>query len=145
MKIDGHLLIETAIWEGERKNAMLFCPIEGESPYEGTSCTFFNEKGLVDTLKSLGFQTVHMELLEKRVASVAPPSFMKQFIGCLRDCRKAPEDPPPIKLVNRGVVHSIFSGFGKDTFTVRYWETIHDYHASHGGCTVSDKSIEKRC
>lgn len=75
LKIDGHLLIETAIWEDERNNAMLFCPIGADSPYEGTSCTFFNEKGLVDTLKSLGFQTVHMDLLHKTAASATLRSY----------------------------------------------------------------------
>jgi SAM-dependent methyltransferase len=132
LKIGGHLLIETAIWEGERNNAMLFCPIEGDSPHEGTSCTFFNEKGLVDTLKSLGLQTVHMELLWNIAASATPRSYMKQFITRMRTCFKA-ADRPPIKLVNRCVVHSTFSGFDKDTFTGRYWETTHDFHTSHGG------------
>jgi 2-polyprenyl-3-methyl-5-hydroxy-6-metoxy-1,4-benzoquinol methylase len=133
MKTDGHLLIETPIWEGERNNAMLFCPIEGDSPYEGTSCTFFNEKGLVDTLKSLGFQAVHMELLHETTASATLRSCMKQFITCMRTCFKA-ADRPPIKQVTRCVVHSTFSAFDKDTFTARYWETTHDFHTSHGGC-----------
>ena len=114
LEINGHLLIETAIWEGERNNAMLFCPIGVDSPYEGTSCTFFNKKGLVDTLKSLGFETVHMELLDKTAAKTSVKG----------------ADRPPIKLINRCVVHSIYRGFDRDTFNARYWETTHDYHSS---------------
>lgn len=130
LKVGGHLLIETAMWEGERNNAMLFCPIDGDSPYEESSCTFFNEKGLVDTLKSLGFQTIHMELLGQGGARATLRRYVKRFITRLRDgCRAA--DPPPIKRVNRCVVHSIFSGFDKERFTARYWETTHDYHTSH--------------
>src|SRR5262249_41441549 len=67
MKPGGELLIETAIWRGDPNNAMLFCPIENEGPYhEPTSCTFFNEKGLVDTLKSLNFDTIEVEFLPPR-------------------------------------------------------------------------------
>ncbi len=132
LKIGGHLVIETIIWEGERNNAMLFCPVGEDRPCGGTSCTFFNEKGLVDTLKSLGFQTVHMELLRKIAASATPRSYMKQFITRIRACFKD-ADRPPIKLLNRCVVHCTFSGFDKDTFTARYWEATHDYHTSHGG------------
>ncbi len=132
LKIGGHLLIETAMWEGERNNAMLFCPIDGDSPYEGTSCSFFNKKGLVDTLKSLGFQTIHMELLGQKAAGASLRSHMKRFITRLRAYGKATA-PPPIKLIDRAVVQSIFSGFDKDTFNVQYWETTHDYHTTHGG------------
>jgi SAM-dependent methyltransferase len=51
----GTLLVETAILVDENKHALLFCPVGDESPYEPSSCTYFNVKGLVDTLKSLGF------------------------------------------------------------------------------------------
>jgi len=132
LKIDGHLLIETPLWEGERNNAMLFCPIAGDSPYEGTSCTFFNEKGLVDTLKSLGFQTVHIERLHKTMESTPLRTHMRQFISRMRTCFKA-ADRPPIKQVTRCVVHSTFSGFDKDSHAARYWDTTHDFHSTHGG------------
>jgi tRNA (mo5U34)-methyltransferase len=132
LKIDGHLLIETAIWEGDRNNAMLFCPIASDSPYEETSCTFFNAKGLLDTLTSLGFQTVQMERLDNTTGSVTLSSYVKQFITCISTCFTA-EDRPPIDRVTRSVVHSTYSGFDKNMFTARYWETTHDFHTTHGG------------
>jgi len=166
LKIGGHLLIETAIWVGERNNSMLFCPIGEDNPYapDGTSCTFFNEKGLVDTLTSLGFQTVHTELLsgtslmqeKERQSQIAASatlsklwlrrvlhpraalrSYVKRFITCL-STRFNDADRPPNKqvhwcVVDRCVVHSIFSAFDKGTFTARYWEATHDFHTSHGG------------
>jgi hypothetical protein len=59
---------------GEPDKAMLFCPIGHEGPYDfdPNSCTFFNEKGLVDTMKSLGFETVSIEYLTKSPASARP-------------------------------------------------------------------------
>jgi len=57
----GTLLIETALIVDENEHALLYCPIGEESPYEPSSCTFFNVKGLSDTLLSLGFevQSIH--------------------------------------------------------------------------------------
>jgi 2-polyprenyl-3-methyl-5-hydroxy-6-metoxy-1,4-benzoquinol methylase len=154
LKTGGHLLIETAIWVGERNNAMLFCPIGEDNPYapDDTSCTFFNEKGLVDTLTSLGFQTVQTKLLSKSAASAtlrsiwlrrarhpsaALRSYMKRFITRM-SARFNDADRPPNKqvhwcVVDRCVVHSTFSAFDKGTFVARYWETTHDFHTSHGG------------
>src|SRR5262249_33657302 len=52
----GLLLIETAVWLGMNEHALLYCPTGGEGPYGLTSCSLFNEKGLIDTLLSLGFR-----------------------------------------------------------------------------------------
>lgn len=61
----GKLVIETAVFMDDNQRAMLFCPIGSESPYEDTSCTFFNMKGLSDTLSSLGFIIERTELLSE--------------------------------------------------------------------------------
>jgi SAM-dependent methyltransferase len=152
LKIGGDLLIETAIWVGERNNSMLFCPIGDDSPYapDTTSCTFFNEKGLVDTLTSLGFQTVHAELLSgtslmqekerqsKIAASAALRSYIKRFITCMSTRFNDPDRPPNKQVhwcvVDRCVVHSILSAFDKGTLArMTYWEATHDWHTSYGG------------
>lgn len=154
LKAGGHLLIETAIWLGERNNAMLFCPVGDDNPYapDETSCTFFNEKGLVDTLTSLGFQTVHTELLTKMAAKPTRPTlwlqrarhpgtalrrYMKRFTTCMGTRSNDAERPANKQahwcVVDRCVVHSTFSAFDRDTFTVRYWEATHDFHTFHGG------------
>lgn len=134
-KPGGHLLIETAIWRGDPNNAMLFCPIDNESPYEGTSCTFFNEKGLTDTLTSLGYRTHAVEFLPRR-----PPrhmgdrlnrlrmDFMDRFIPCLHG-----GDRPPIRRVRRAVFHSVFTGHDQNAFVNQYWEQTHQFHSKHGG------------
>ena len=137
LKIGGHLFIETAVWVGERNNSMLFCPIGEDNPYapDGTSCKFFNEKGLVDTLTSLGFQTIHTELLSKIAASptlrklwlrralhpsAALRSYMKRFVTCM-STRFNDADRPPNKqvhwcVVDRCVVSRTLSAFDKGTF-----------------------------
>src|SRR5262249_7329636 len=54
VKDGGTLLLETAVYVDDNKYPLLFCPVGAESPYEPTSCTFFNTKALTDTLYSLG-------------------------------------------------------------------------------------------
>jgi SAM-dependent methyltransferase len=132
--IGAHFLIETAFWEGEPNNAMLFCPIGDESPYEPTSCTFFNKKGIVDTLTSMGFETVAVEFLPKdqpRLIDIA-----RQFKTRIKTGLKMSlfeTHPPPIRTVTRGVTHCVFRGFDKDSLITQYWEEVHHHHSERGG------------
>ena len=118
LKPGGEILIETAIWQGDGNNAMLFCPIENDSPYDPTSCTFFNEKGLVDTLKSLNFNTVKIEFF-------SPGSMSDLCTGGI---------VPRITITNvtHAVFHSRFGGHDND-FRIAYWEGTHHFHSEHGG------------
>lgn len=59
----GIIIIEAGVILNQNDLPLLFCPIGNESPYEPTSCTFFNLKGLTDTLFSMGFHLEHVELL----------------------------------------------------------------------------------
>lgn len=63
MKVGATLLTETAIVHSMTKYAILWCPTGTESPYEETSCTFFNIKGFIDTAKSIGLSTRHVSTL----------------------------------------------------------------------------------
>jgi SAM-dependent methyltransferase len=62
---NGLLVIETAVLLDANRYPLLYCPIGAESPYEDTSCTFFNEKGLRDTLRSLGLRVERVEHLSQ--------------------------------------------------------------------------------
>jgi hypothetical protein len=64
MKPGGRLLIETAVYRGNEELPLIYCPVGKESPYEPTSVTFFNQKGLRDTLLSLGFETESFSYLD---------------------------------------------------------------------------------
>lgn len=59
----GCLVLETALFIDDNRHAVLRCPVETDSPYEATSCTFFNRKGLIDTLGSLGLLPLTFEYL----------------------------------------------------------------------------------
>lgn len=59
----GQVIIETAVFVDDNKRAMLFCPLTEDSPYGPTNCTFFNMKGLIDTLSSMELVTQTTELL----------------------------------------------------------------------------------
>jgi 2-polyprenyl-3-methyl-5-hydroxy-6-metoxy-1,4-benzoquinol methylase len=59
----GWLLIETAIFLSYQELPLLYCPTDEESPYEPTSVSFFNVKGLTDTLSSLGIRVQNLSLL----------------------------------------------------------------------------------
>jgi 2-polyprenyl-3-methyl-5-hydroxy-6-metoxy-1,4-benzoquinol methylase len=59
----GWLLIETAVFVGHDDLPLLYCPIDDESPYEPTSVSFFNVKGLTDTLSSIGIRVQAVTLL----------------------------------------------------------------------------------
>jgi len=139
MKGGSHLLIETPIWHGEPDKAMLFCPIDSEGPYasDPTSCTFFNEKGLVDTMKSLGFETVNIEYLTKNTENRAGAHPIKGFVQ--RKIKQVIKDVLLKKgftksnlAIDRCVFHLIYRGYDQDSPIIKYWEKKHDFHTKHG-------------
>lgn len=128
MKPGGHLIIETAIFESQPHHALLYCPIGDDSPYEGTSPTIFNEKGLRDSLISMGFETMSVDYLR----SGRPFSRLRRRIASgVRTCL-AFGNLPAIR-TTRGVFVCQFTGFDKSSFVNKYWEGTHDFHTKHGG------------
>jgi len=136
LRIGGDLLIDTPIWEGDPNNALLYCPIGNESPYEPSSCAFFNEKGLVDTLTSMGFETVAMEYLKRK--SIEERKGIGKLINVMKRLRKrniagmktclSMVYAIPNSAVHRCVFHSKFQGYDKESFLTKYWEGVHDFH-----------------
>jgi Protein of unknown function (DUF1698) len=138
MKPDGELLTETAIWPGDSNNAM--------SPYEPSSCTFFNEKGLVDTLKSLNFDTVEVEFLPGRslhdqIARARLQMGVGENNPDCTDPDAGATDPECVRRRGssqdhicepRGLSFQI-RGHDNDSHLVRYWEHTHELHTKHGG------------
>jgi 2-polyprenyl-3-methyl-5-hydroxy-6-metoxy-1,4-benzoquinol methylase len=135
LRDEGHLLIETPLWEAERHNAILFCPVGSDSPYDGSSCTFFNVKGIVDTLSSTGFKTVNVEPLVKRSGKTGFRSRISRAVRRAQRLLRS-EDREPISSVNRYVVHSIFSGVDSNSFLAKYWDETHDLHSTHDALSV---------
>jgi hypothetical protein len=46
----------TGILADDDGRALLFCPVGEESPYERSSVSFYNRKGMIDTLHTFGFR-----------------------------------------------------------------------------------------
>jgi SAM-dependent methyltransferase len=109
----GTLLIETAIFHGADDHAMLYCPVGNDSPYEPTSCTFYNKKGLTDTLASFGFRTLSFTCLNPAAG------------------KKRQRDSNPI--IDRAVVECEYTGHCGNEFVERYWHGEHAIYSEHGG------------
>jgi flagellar assembly factor FliW/2-polyprenyl-3-methyl-5-hydroxy-6-metoxy-1,4-benzoquinol methylase len=109
LKPGGTLLLETAIWEGQQGHAMLYCPIGKEGPYESTSVTFFNDKGLRDSLSSLGFSISGARY------------FAKSHIGIRSS---------PIGSITRACFVCQYGSAPVDNWTESYWNSLHSGHAA---------------
>ena len=86
----GTLVVETAVLADDNRHALLFCPTGEESPYEPTSVTFFNRKGLHETLSSMGFAIQASEcLLNLPGGADGRIPDKPQIDRCTTVCRKA--------------------------------------------------------
>jgi SAM-dependent methyltransferase len=127
MAPEGELLIETALWLKHPKNALVFCPTGTDSPYEPTSCTFFNLRGLTDTLQSMGIRTVSVERLSRRAA-------METSIEMLGSRAEARELYREIELggrhhaIDRALFHCVADDELADPQTLQYWDGTHRAH-----------------
>lgn len=63
MKRGALLVLETAIWHSAEEMPLLYCPSGDQSPYEPTSVSFFNETGLLSTMKSFGMNLLSSSFL----------------------------------------------------------------------------------
>jgi SAM-dependent methyltransferase len=83
------LLVETATFADANRFPLMLCPSGRDSPYEPTSCTFFNIAGFTQTVRSMGFAVArHRSLMNLPLGDVAPdqplPIDRTVFI-CVRD------------------------------------------------------------
>ncbi len=63
---NSFLLLETSIIENIESKPLIYIPVE-ESPYDPTSCTFFNVKGIFKTLESLNLHVLsHKKFTQRR-------------------------------------------------------------------------------
>jgi 2-polyprenyl-3-methyl-5-hydroxy-6-metoxy-1,4-benzoquinol methylase len=113
MQPGGKMILETAIFYSSSKHSMLYCPVGKDSPYEATSCTFFNKKGLVDTLTSLGWRVHSTSLLHPHAENQDGP------------------DKNPV--IDRAVFVCEFVGCDADSNVEKYWHSGHDLHSQYGG------------
>jgi SAM-dependent methyltransferase len=110
------LVLETALLADENRHALLYCPTGAEGPYgDPTSVTFFNRKGLFDTLESMGFEVGSFECLNKFQASPGGIPDKPLIDRCVTTCRKTAASRDEINRYWEGTpyAHDIPSWNGK--------------------------------
>jgi SAM-dependent methyltransferase len=137
LKNDGVLILETAILNQDNNNAFLYCPINNDGPYGSTSCTFFNRKGLTDTLQSIGMKVTGYKLSIKEnffkniIKKILNLFFDKTFLGknLISVCRGIFICKKDLSLINE-----------EDRI---YWNETHERHTKHQKETKSYKAYNK--
>lgn len=115
----GRIIIETGVMLNDPDFPLLFCPTEGDSPYEPTSVTFFNPKGLRDTLATLGLRVVHEELLNHPELLHQSPRLgikdrVKRFLG-----------RTPDRVIDRMTLTCEVGVATSSADTREYWDATH--------------------
>jgi SAM-dependent methyltransferase len=118
----GTLILETAVWRGQPDHALLYCPVE-ESPYESSSCSFFNEKGLRVTLQSLGFQVTSTRSRSEEEPAKNVLRILKHAWG---QCMKRFKGERVLTDIDRAVLVCKYLPDSVDQGLSRYWDGIHD-------------------
>jgi SAM-dependent methyltransferase len=121
MNPGGVMVLETAIFYSSSKHAMLYCPVGNDSPYEETSCTFFNKKGLIDTLGSLGWRVLSTSVLHPDAED-----------------RDGPNNSP---VIDRAVLVCEYVGSDADSKVEQYWHAGHDLHSTFGGDSTKARAV----
>lgn len=111
LRRDGFLVLETALVTGYPEFPLLYCPQGDESPYEPTSVTFFNFKGISSVLQSLGLEVVSVTTCESK------------------------------KPLCRATILCRYGHAASDAEVERYWNGIHQNHSGgqlkHRGSRLS--------
>jgi SAM-dependent methyltransferase len=124
LKENGTLLLETAVVRDNNEFPLLYCPIGDESPYEPTSCTFYNVKGLTDTLLSLGLSVERIEFLDKK--RVPPPVGAKPRPAPIPATASLKDRLSP--LTDRAALVCQFRPALINPVVDRYWHGTHKIH-----------------
>ncbi|TWU16316.1 class I SAM-dependent methyltransferase [Allorhodopirellula heiligendammensis] len=115
----GQIILETGVMLNDPDLPLMFCPTEGDSPYEPTSVTFFNPKGLRDTLATLGLHVTHQELLNhpellNRSPQLGIKNRVKRFLG------RTPE-----RIIDRMTLTCELGKASSSAETRDYWDATH--------------------
>ena len=138
---DGKLVIETGVFLDDNKRAILYCPIEDDSEYEKTSCTFFNVKGLTDSLRSMGIfvekafvypQIIKFRIIKNVVKFFLKTIFQKKYVFGVKTDRLTKYDQhigSKVGPITRGIfVTNINEKLVKE-YATNYWDEFHTFHS----------------
>ena len=114
------LILETALCFIADKHAMLYCPVDFDGPYgEPTSCTFFNEKGIKDSLQSMGLKPMSVSYVSGGPREL---SIRKKLSDYFKGTTEIPKDVD----VSRAVI--LAHRTEKPGYS-HYWEGLHVIHS----------------
>lgn len=123
LKEDGIFLIETGILQESFDRAILYCPTKDDGPFDPTSCTFFNPKGLIDTLYTMGIETLDYEL------SFKPNKIKILFKSLLRIFFKKKVFGKNLTTVCRGLFLGKKNSKIMNEEDLKYWDSTHKKHS----------------
>jgi 2-polyprenyl-3-methyl-5-hydroxy-6-metoxy-1,4-benzoquinol methylase len=138
---DGKLIIETGVYLDDNKRAILYCPIEDDSEYEKTSCTFFNIKGLCDSLKSIGIyvekasiykQKIKFRIIKNIIKFFLKLIFRKKYVlGVKTDLLSVHDQHIGSKVgpITRGIFVSHVNEKLVKEYATNYWDKTHTFHS----------------
>jgi SAM-dependent methyltransferase len=89
----GRMLIETGIFADDDKRALLFCPVGKESPYEPSSVTFYNRKGMIDSLRTFGLRIDATDYRSDKDRKCTDGSIIRGTFLCTKVAALAAEHP----------------------------------------------------
>jgi SAM-dependent methyltransferase len=89
----GRMIVETGVFADDDKRPLLFCPVGKDSPYESSSVTFFNRKGMEDSLKSFGLRTDAVDYVTERDRKTKDGSIIRGTFLCTKDSSLLKDHP----------------------------------------------------
>lgn len=138
---NGQIILETGIYLDENKRSVLYCPIENDSEYEKTSCTFFNVKGLTDSLKSMGIKVtkyvtfshkIKFRIIKNIIRFILRLIFRKKFVFGVKTDLMGKYDQHIGKNVGP-ITRGIFVCEADDNlikqYATNYWDKTHSFHS----------------
>ena len=125
LKPKGVMILETAISYDQSSHAMLYCPVKEESPYDPTSVSFFNEKAIMDTLNSMGFEIELFNHLNLNNKFNKTGNLMTQIKNATKALLFSDRLYEP-RNIDRIIVHCRLSDKLEFQNLVEYWDSTHD-------------------
>jgi len=120
---------------------MLYCPIENDSEYEKTSCTFFNVKGLNDSLRSIGIfveknytypHKIKFRILKNIAKFFLRTVFRKKFIFSIKTSNLNKYDQhigDRVGPITRGIFVCSLNKKLTNEYATNYWDKTHTFHS----------------